>query len=169
MSQQENIKAGFQRIVTELNASKSTRGDLTALSTTDKTNIVAAINEVLAAAEQAANSGGASINDLSNNSTTETWSITKIASEISDKIAEVVGAAPEALNTLAEFADALNDNDSEIASITTALANRLRFDAAQSLTTAQQQQARDNINIYSKDEIGNVDFDFVADIESTLS
>jgi len=169
MSHQTEIQAGFQRLVTELNSAKAARGDLTSLSTTDQTSIIAAINEVLTVANNAASSGGASINDASSSSTTETWSITKIASEISASIASIVGTAPATLDTLQELATALQDNDGDIAGIMTALGNRLRVDAAQSLNSTQQQTGRDNLDVFSKAEIGDVTFDYVADIETTLS
>lgn len=169
MSQKTEIQAGFQRLVTELNAAKAERGDKTALSTTDKTTLVAAINEIKAAADNASTSGGAQINDGSTSSTIETWSITKIASEIAAKVADVVGTAPAALDTLQELAAALQNNDLDIATVLTDLGNRVRVDAAQSLSSAEQETARDNINTFSKDEIGDVDFDYVADIETTLT
>ena len=43
---------------------------------------------------------------------------------VNEKIGEVVGAAPEALDTLKEIADKLSDNDDAVAAITSALANK---------------------------------------------
>lgn len=54
--------------------------DLSTLSTTDKTNLVAAINEVKGVADSALG-GGVSINDAATN-TTQTWSSSKISSSL---------------------------------------------------------------------------------------
>jgi hypothetical protein len=78
--------------------------------------------------------------------------------------AEILGAGvPGALDTLDELAAALADDASFSATVTTALANRVRVDtAAQGLTTTQQGNARTNIDVYSKTEIGNPETDLVA-------
>jgi len=169
MSHQTQIQAGVQRLVTELNAAKAARGDLNSLSTTDKTSIIAAINEVLTLANNAASSGGASINDASSSSTTETWSITKIASEISLAIDNITGVVPGTLDTLMELAALAQSNESGLATFTAALNTKLSIDSTQSLSAAQQQTGRNNLDVYSKEEIGDVTFDYVADIEATLS
>lgn len=91
-----------------------------------------------------------------------TWSSTKIQSTVTAAVTALVNGAPGTLDTLKELSDALGGDPNAITSITTALGNRVRFDAAQTLTTAQQLQARSNINAYGAVEIGNPDADFVA-------
>lgn len=66
--------------------------------------------------------------------------------DITAAIAALVNGAPDALNTLAELATALAGDQAQIADLLTALALRVRVDAVQSLTLAQQLQARQNIN-----------------------
>ncbi|TXH48299.1 MAG: hypothetical protein E6Q97_25035 [Desulfurellales bacterium] len=66
--------------------------------------------------------------------------------DISAAIAALVDGAPAALDTLAELATALAGEQAQIADLLTALALRVRADAVQSLTLAQQLQARQNIN-----------------------
>lgn len=150
-------------IATEINTLRTERGSLAALSTTDKSSIVAAINEVVAAV-----ASGSSIDDLVTGLTT-TWSSTKINSEIATAVANVVGAAPAALDTLQELAAALQSNDGDIASILTDLGNRVRTDtAAQGLTGAQQANARTNIGAQDSVSIGNTDRDFVADFRGAI-
>ena len=73
------------------------------------------------------------------------------------RVQVIVDTAPAALDTLNELAAALGDDPNFSATITTALDNRVRFDAAQTLTVAQQLQACDNIGV------GNPDHDFVND------
>ena len=66
--------------------------------------------------------------------------------DITAAIANLVNGAPDALNTLSEIATALAGEQAQISDLLTALALRVRVDAVQSLTLAQQLQARQNIN-----------------------
>lgn len=158
------------RIATEVKANKvllnGNAADLSALTTTAKNNLVAALNEVRALA---AGASGAAINDGATNST-NTWSSTKIASEVTTQVNAVIGAStPAALNTLDELAAALGDDANFAASTATALGNRVRFDAAQTLTAPQKAQAKTNIDAYGNLEIGNPDTDFVATFNTGLA
>ncbi|MBB1493127.1 hypothetical protein H5395_16770 [Paracoccus sp. MC1854] len=83
--------------------------DLSALTTSSKTSLVAAINALQAEVAAAAQSGGAVINDGATTSSA-TWSSTKIGSEIAAAIAAVTNGAPGALDTLEELAAALGDD-----------------------------------------------------------
>lgn len=65
----------------------------------------------------------------------------------------LVAAAPGALDTLDELAAALGDDPNFSTTVLTALSNRLRVDAAQSLTAAQQAQARANASAALKGHI----------------
>ncbi|MEW6257429.1 MAG: hypothetical protein AB1592_15855 [Pseudomonadota bacterium] len=60
-------------------------------------------------------------------------------------IAALINAAPGALDTLGELAAALAADANFAATVSTALAKRVRVDAATSLTAAEQGQARANI------------------------
>lgn len=77
---------------------------------------------------------------------------------ISDAIADLIGAAPAALDTLAEIADAINDDASFAATINAALANRLRLDAAGGYTSPQQAQGRSNLGLGTAATSDTVDF-----------
>jgi hypothetical protein len=59
--------------------------------------------------------------------------------------ADLVGSAPATLNTLKEIADALGSDPNLSATLTAALGLRLRVDATQNLTAAQQAQAIANL------------------------
>ncbi|CAL80526.1 Bacteriophage tail fiber protein (fragment) [Bradyrhizobium sp. ORS 278] len=59
----------------------------------------------------------------------------------------LVAAAPGTLDTLKELADAIGDDANFAGSVTAALANRLRVDAAQSLSAAQKAQAQANLGL----------------------
>jgi hypothetical protein len=66
-------------------------------------------------------------------------------SALQNAINALIGGAPDALNTLSEFAAAINNDANLAATLTNALALRLRFDAAQSLSAPQLAQARANL------------------------
>lgn len=67
-------------------------------------------------------------------------------SDISAAINTLVDGAPADRNTLGKIATQMATDEGLISGNTAALALRVRVDAAQSLTTAQQLQARQNIN-----------------------
>lgn len=135
--------------------------NLSGLQTSNKTSLVAALNEILAAVQAAAQSGGAAINDAAT-ATTTTWSSSKIVNAISAATSALVDAAPGSLDTLNELAAALNDDPNFATTLTTALGNRVRFDAAQSLTGAQQTQARSNIGAAVAADVGDTTTDYAA-------
>ena len=93
--------------------------DLSALTTVQKSSLVAAINEVAAAVGGA----GATIDDATI-SALSVWSSTKTDAEIKAATAALIDAAPGALDTLNELAAALGDDPNFAATITTALSNK---------------------------------------------
>ncbi|ABQ38483.1 hypothetical protein [Bradyrhizobium sp. BTAi1] len=60
-------------------------------------------------------------------------------------LANLVSSAPATLDTLQELANALGNDPNYATTVTTALSNRLRVDAAQGLTAAQKAQAIANL------------------------
>lgn len=158
MSLETKIIALAQAIGADVKALKASDGDLTALSTTAKGNLVAAINELFTMASSA----GATIDDNAGvGATAVAWSADKIVSEIA--IArqgakdDVVNGAGAALDTLKELADALDNDPNFAATIASDLANRVRYDAVQTLNTAQKLQACTNIGV------GDPEHNFVTD------
>lgn len=68
-------------------------------------------------------------------------------SYVNQQIANLVGSAPEALDTIYELAAAIQSESSLIAALNESVANRVRFDiATQALTEIQKQNARTNID-----------------------
>lgn len=144
--------------------------DLSALNTTAKGNLVLAVNELVA---EIAALDGASIDDLVT-ALDKTWSSTKIDSELTDRIADAIAGitngAPGALDTLDELSAALGDDANFAATITAALANRVRVDtAAQGLTNTQKTNARTNIDAVGTADIGNPDTNFVSEFNTALA
>lgn len=171
MSLEAKIIALAQAIGTDVKALTAAQGSLSALNTTTKTSLVAAINELMTLI----NSAGVSIDDSAGNgATTVTWSADKIFDSIeAAKTAvknELVNGAAAALDTLSELAAALGNDPNFATTIATEVANRVRYDAAQTLTSTQQAQARSNIGAAAASDLntlttglGNYDRDYVAD------
>lgn len=152
----------------------SSSGNLTGLTTTDKSSLVGAINEV-----KAGSSGAPPDASEATKGIVELASLAEVAAGVDtvravtsegvrqERVAlkaEILGAGvPGALDTLDELAAALGDDANFAATITTALANRVRVDtAAQGLTGTQQSNARTNIAAVGTADIGNPDTDLVA-------
>ena len=151
MTQQTILKAAFVRIVSAVNALKGAQGNLSSLTTTDKANLVAALNEVKGSIPTA----GAVIDDVGSG-TTKTWSSNKIQSQITAAITALISGSPEASDTLKELSD-------QIAALSQADNGLLSFAAAQALSAQQKLQGCNNLGI------GDPAFDYVADIEANLS
>ena len=157
MTQEARLIALANAIGVDIKAVKATAGDLTALPTTNKTSLVAAITEIYGLM----GTDGAVIDDLSGDGATAvTWSANKIFDSIEAAKAavksELIGGASAAYDTFVELQGLLEADETLTASLSDAITKRVRFDAAQTLTVAQQLQACTNIGI------GNPDTDFVA-------
>ena len=157
-STEAELKLAFTEVGTQLKAIRTLTGLLTSLTTTEKTNLVAAINEVNAKTAGA----GAQIDDETARAST-VYSSSKVVQAISDARAslktEILGGAGATVDTLKEIADLLSSSDisddNAIAALTTALGNRVRFDAAQTLTAGEKAQANDNMGSVSLAQFGD--------------
>lgn len=157
MTMETRLTALAQAIGADVKILRDRQGDLTSLSTAAKGNLVAAINEIFALV----GAGGVQINDSAGNGDTGvTWSADKIFDTIELAKAAVksdlIGGASAALDTFKELQDALGNDPTFAATISTALTKRVRIDAVQTLTTAERLQACQNIGI------GDPEADFVA-------
>lgn len=137
-----------QAIGGDIKTLTANQGSLSALNTTAKSSLVAALNEL----HSAIGGAGAQINDAAGNGDTlVTWSADKIFDTIeAAKTAvknDLLNGAAAALDTLSELAAALGNDPSFATTIATELGNRVRYDAAQTLTTLQQAQACANIGV----------------------
>lgn len=158
------------------NTFNTTIGSLSGLTTTDKSNVVAAINEVKSDIVAAGSVTSSQITDATTVgkavltaadgptacSAIGAYTKAQTDSAISTATAALVASAPSTLDTLNELATALGDDPNFATTTSTALGNRLRVDAAQTLTAAQQQQAQTNLGVYSVAQIGDVTTNFAA-------
>lgn len=152
------------RVATECKSIRSVTGDKTALTTTDKTTLVAAINEL-----KAALSGAVGILDSAGaGDVTHTWSADKIVTKLAEVKSEILDGAPAAYDTLLEIANQLATDDGAISGLLTAVGSRVAFDQAQTLTAPQKAQALANIGAISAADVGDVTTNFVTSFEAGL-
>lgn len=161
-----NLVADLEALATALGTDVKTLttavGVLSSLTTADKTSLVAAINEVKAGSAGSPPDATTTVKgvvELATNAETTTGTDTVRAvtpAGVQAAIDALVAAAPGTLNTLDELAAAVGDDANFAATITTALANRVRHDAAQGLGGPAQVQARSNIAAAAAVDVGNV-------------
>lgn len=166
MSLATNLQNLAIRVATECKALRllinGNAANLNALNTSNKSNLVAAINEVLAAI-----SGAAGINDGATGAGS-TWSSTKIVTEITAARNAIINGSGAALDTLLELSAAIANDPNFAASMATSLANRVRVDAVQVFTDPQKAQALANIGAVASADVGDVNTNFVTIFEAGL-
>ena len=148
------IKLFATEVGTQLKGLRTLMGLLSNLTTTDKTNLIAAINEVNAKTAGA----GAQIDDATARTTT-VYSSSRTEARITAATAalksDILGGAGPTVDTLKEIADILASSGSDVAALTTALSKRVRFDAAQTLTAPEKVQVNTNIGSVSLAQFGD--------------
>jgi hypothetical protein len=151
---QEELDLAFVEVGTQFKQLRALAGLLASLSTTDKSSLVAAINEV----NSKTSSAGAQIDDVTARTTT-VYSSSRTEARITAATAalktDILGGAGPTVDTLKEIADILASSGSDVAALTTALGNRVRFDAAQTLDATQKSQANANIGSVSLVQFGD--------------
>lgn len=166
MSLQVRIESLVLRLAAEFKTIHAQAGTLANLSTTDKTSLVSAINELRSQIETVA--GTVFINDSNSAGTTTTFSASKITTLLDALKADLLGGADAAFDTLKELQVAILADESGISALLSAVDKRVRFDAAQSLNSTEQAQARQNIGAIAASDIGDFETDFVAVFEAAL-
>ena len=149
-TQQERITLLAQAIAKDIKTLTTSQGSLTALTTTNKTSLVAALNELKTAIANATE-----VNDSVTN-TSATWSSQKINTAITSAVSALVNGAGTTLDTLKELADALGNDANFATTIATQMGKRVRVDGPQTFTVIEQAQGCANLGI------GNPDTDFVV-------
>lgn len=148
------IKLFATEVGTQLKGLRTLMGLLSSLTTVEKTNLVAAINEVNAKTAGA----GAQIDDVAARTTT-VYSSSRTEARITEVTAalktDILGGAGPTVDTLKEIADILATSGSDVAALTTALGKRVRFDAAQTLTAPEKVQVNANIGSVSLAQFGD--------------
>ena len=141
---EQRLSSVIQAIGADIKALKTAKGDLSSLNTTQKSNLVGALNEIFTLASSKATQSD-------------------ITSAINSLKSEIMGTGvPEALDTLKEIATYIQSDETLGVSLSTAITKRVRFDDIQTLTTNEKLQACTNIGI------GNPDTDLVAVFNAAL-
>ena len=156
MSLATRIESLVIRVAQEFNDVRAKAGNLANLTTTDKSSLVAAINELQSVVASTALIDDATV------ATTSAYSSSKIVSLLDTLKSEILGGADAAYDTLLEIQQLLQDGTSGLNALLASVNNRVRFDAAQTLTVSEQLQARSNIGAVAASEVGDTDTDFVA-------
>lgn len=176
MSLSTNVSNLATRVATEIKSVRTlvngNAANLNALTTTAKSSLVAAINELDAAI------ASLDLTEIINDSTTATsttWSSTKISDAIDSAVAALVDGAPGLLDTLNELAAALGDDENFATSIATSISNAqtaaedyadglaVNYDAAGAAATAES-----NANTYTDTAIGALDTDDIEEGSGNL-
>ena len=98
-----------------------------------------------------------------------TYSSNKIVSLLDALKADILGGADAAYDTLVEIQQLLQNGTTGLDALLAAVSLRVRFDAAQTLTVAEQLQARTNIGAVAAADVGNTDTDFVVVFDGALA
>jgi len=163
MSLTTRIESLVIRVAQEFNDVRTKAGNLANLTTTDKSSLVAAINELQAAVVSA------TVIDDAQVSAVTTYSSNKIVSLLDALKADILGGADAAYDTLVEIQQLLQNGTTGLDALLAAVNLRVRFDAAQTLTVAEQLQARTNIGAVAAADVGNTDTDFVVIFDGALA
>lgn len=168
MSLSTNLNNLSTRLGTESKALRTllngNAADLSALATTNKSSLVAALNELSALINAVQ---GADIND-GVTATTTVWSSQKTNDVIVTAINQILGGASAAFDTLLELQTALQGEQGQTTAILSALGKRLAVDQAQSFTAPEKAQGLANLGAIASADIGDPNTDFVAVFNAAL-
>lgn len=175
MTTDANIQAGFNALITGVNNVKALIGSgatpLTALTTTDKSDVVSALNELKAGLDAAVAASGATINDSTSN-TTNAWSGSKITTELAtatqNAVDAIVDGAPGAKDTLVELITFIDANEGSIVTMLAEQAKRVAVNGAQSFTAAEKIQGNANLGSVSIADFGPTNTDYAAIVNAGL-
>lgn len=162
MSLATRIESLVIRVAQEFNDVRAKAGHLANLTTTDKSSLVAAINELQTAVQSAT-----AIDD-NQIAASSTYSSNKIVSLLDALKADILGGADAAYDTLLEIQQLLQNGTTGLDALLAAVNLRVRFDGEQALNAAQQAQARSNIGAVAAGDVGDTDTDFVAIFDGAL-
>ena len=166
MSLHARIESLVLRLASEFKTIHSQIGALSELDTNEKQSVVAAINALQQRIQSIADTAFIDDTDLEASSTA--LSASKVSDLLRSLKTELLNGTENALETFQVLQDALLNDQTGMQALLLSLNQRVRFDAQQNLTPAQQQQVRQNIGAVSLAQIGDMEADFVAIFEQTL-
>lgn len=166
MSLHARLESLVLRLASEFKTIHCQIGALSELDTNEKQSVVAAINALQQRIQTIADTAFIDDTDLEASSTA--LSASKVSDLLRSLKTELLNGTENALETFQVLQDALLNDQTGMQALLLSLNQRVRFDAQQNLTPAQQQQARQNIGAVSLAQFGDIDTDFVVIFEQTL-
>ena len=153
MSLQTNVAAALLRLANALTTVNGRVGSLSTLTSTDKSSLVAALNELKGIVSGMG--AGVAIDDGAA-SGSAVWSSSRTQTAITSAITALINGAPGAQDTLAELA-------AQITALAASDNSLLSFGAVQTLTVPQQLQGCTNLGV------GDPAHNFVTAIDTALT
>lgn len=156
----EKLCLAFAEVARQIKATNADIGDLPSLvgAAAGSPDLVTAINALDAAI------AASTVIDDAVVSLTTTFSSQEIVDRLVGLETSLLGGIPPVtLDTIAELAAAIQAGDLEAMGFVS-----FNTDQTGLVTSTQQAQARDNINVFSRDEIGDVTKDFCAVFDAAL-
>lgn len=129
----------YQAMAAEIATADQERGDLSTLSTEAKDSLVNALNEVKGVVD--------GIDSISE---------TEVNTLITTAVDGLIDGAPGTYDTLKEIADYLAADQTATDAIMLSLAKRVRVDAPQNFTEAEEAQGRENLKAAAAADVGDV-------------
>lgn len=158
MTQEQRLTLALQTIGTDVKTIIGNQGQLSTLNTSAKSSLVSALNEIYSLISTAI-----SIDDNASTGSNKTYSIDKIKSSIQSLKDDLLGGVPTtAFDTLKEIADYIGTDQTATSGLVVAIAKRVAVDSVQTFTANEKTQARENIEAFGSEEIGNPDTDLLA-------
>ncbi len=145
------VAAGL--IIRKIIQSLGSSWNLTSDGAVPATTVTQAIADVMSSVTSLGGTVSGLINDTTPSAST-TFSSTKINTLVTEAIGNIIGAAPEALDTVYELAAALGNNPNLVTNIVTELGQTVKF-TAQTLTEPQKVQARTNLDAAAQADLGS--------------
>ena len=136
------LVSGGSSIVTELMGPPGVKGEAGARGATGATGSRGATGATGPQGPAGTSADPTTVNNLSNR-----------VDALTNTVTDIRNLAPEALNAFSEVASALNNDPQFAQTMTTALGNRVRFDAVQALTATQRNVARSNLDAASVSDV----------------
>lgn len=153
------IGAKFKEIIKSI-------GSIDSLQTTERGSVVGAVNELKTRIDGLGGGGSGAAIDDTTPAADKTYSSQKVNSLINDAKesvkSEILGGVDSTYDTLKEVADYIEQDKTGASAMARSIANRLRIDESQVLSSSQKQVVEETLNL------GDTNADFVAKFEAAL-
>lgn len=140
-----HLTEAFSLIAADIKALETAIGNLATLTTTDKASLPGAINELVSRINTIQLAAGEILDTAGVGDAAHTWSADKIITQLNELKNDILGGASTLWDTLQEVEVWAADKETLLSQLIGKIANRVAFDAPQTLTDDQKKQACANI------------------------